>query len=89
MAWCGIQIVEGNDMALADLNDPVIRLKLDVLRPQLEQTRQWYAQVTGLQIGGGPFNTEGLRLLLASQLQLLEVLIEGKVTTQLPSRHHV
>ncbi len=58
------------------------------LEALLRQARAWNGAVTGMTIGGGPFNTEVSRLLLAAHIQLLETLVEGKPMTKLPSRHH-
>ena len=54
----------------------------------LKQAREWHAGLTNQSIGGGPFNTEASRLLLVAHLQLLEGILEGKVTAKMPSRHH-
>jgi len=58
------------------------------LQALLAQAREWNGIATGTAIGGGPFNTEVSKLLLAAHIQLLETLVEGKPTTKLPSRHH-
>lgn len=68
------------------VNNPVEVQKQ--LGEQLKQARAWNAAVTNMTMGGGPFNTEVSRLLLAAHIQLLEALVDGNVTTKLPSRHH-
>ena len=68
------------------VNDPVeVQKQLGML---LKQAREWNAPSAGMALGGGPFNTEVSKLMLAAHIQLLEALVEGKVTTKLPSRHH-
>lgn len=63
-------------------------IPLEELKRLLAHAKQWQGDATDFRLGGGPFNTEGLRMLLTAHVQLLEVLIAGKASTPLPLKHH-
>ncbi len=60
------------------------------LRKELAIAKQWYDEATGggMRLGGGPFNTEGMRLLLAAFIRKAEIELDGIAKTEYPSKHH-
>ncbi len=64
--------------------------KSDALRNELAVAKRWYEESlgVGMRLGGGPFNTEALRLMLAWNIRLLEIELDGAATTNYPSKHH-
>jgi len=58
------------------------------LRKELEEAKAWREGWSGTHLGGDPINTEGLRLLWARYVRLLEILTVDEAKTPFPTRHH-